>query len=373
LRGVRRAARSARTSDLLRSRTRLPLLIAVAFAAFAPVSYAATASIRWAKPRRIERAANGGLTAIDCQSPTLCIAGDQSGYILVSTKPTAKKKAWSRTQKVDGARGAGLTGISCPSASLCVAVDSAGNVITSTKPTGGKSAWSKPVRVDSTNAAGGGYAGLVAVDCPTTSLCVAADGGDPANIVTSTNPTGGASAWKVTKIGGLLTSVTCSSTSFCVAAGTEHYVSTNPTGGASAWKATGAQAGGGVFSDVACPTAKTCVAVGYGDSSTGLATASANPRASTDWLEVALQPTPAYPGEGVLDGVSCLSGVFCVAVDSADNAYSSNRPAHGAWGAADKIGGPSSSTATSSTISCAPTLCVVVDSNGYAIAGTKRG
>ena len=41
----------------------------------------------------------------------------------------------------------GLNSISCPSTSLCVAVDGTGHVITSTNPTGGPSAW-KPALVD---------------------------------------------------------------------------------------------------------------------------------------------------------------------------------------------------------------------------------
>ena len=34
-----------------------------------------------------------------------------------------------------------LDGVSCPSSGLCVAVDGAGDVVTSTNPTGGASAW----------------------------------------------------------------------------------------------------------------------------------------------------------------------------------------------------------------------------------------
>ncbi len=41
--------------------------------------------------------------------------------------------------------------------------------------------WSAPVTVD--------YAGIVALDCPTTTLCLALDSGN--NLVSSTNSTGG--------------------------------------------------------------------------------------------------------------------------------------------------------------------------------------
>lgn len=58
------------------------------------------------------------------------------------------------------------------------------------------------------------------------------------NIVTSTDPTGGAGASTVTRVSGAnaLLGVTCFSTSFCVVVGAEDVVpSTNPTGGPGAW------------------------------------------------------------------------------------------------------------------------------------------
>jgi hypothetical protein len=75
--------------------------------------------------------------------------------------------------------------VSCPSVSLCVAVDLAGNVLTSTDPTGGASAWARTL-IDRVY--------LTAISCPSVSLCVAGD--ELGNIVTSTDPTGGANAWR---------------------------------------------------------------------------------------------------------------------------------------------------------------------------------
>jgi hypothetical protein len=345
----------------------------LATVALAGPAAAQTQSIHWGKAQRIERAVNGGITAIACASAQLCVAGDQSGYILTSTQPTASKHPWSGTVKVDTQSGGAITGLSCPAVNLCVAVDANGNVLTSTAPAGGAKAWSKPFRVDSSSAIGGGYAGLVGISCPTTTLCVAVDGADPANIVTSTNPTGGSGAWKLTKIGGLLAGVSCSSSTLCVITGSEHYYAISPTGGTAAWHATGAQIGGGIFSAIACPSATTCVNVGYGNSSSALATSTTTPKgASTSWLETSLEPTPANPGEGLADGVACLDGSFCVAVDSLDNVYTTNAPGRGIWSVQTDVAPASSPTALGSSIACTSTLCVVVDSNGYAVAGTKR-
>src|ERR1700729_2755690 len=68
-----------------------------------------------------------------------------------------------------------FTGLSCPSSALCVAVDESANVITSTNPTGGAGAWS----IHALN----GISDLQGVSCPSASLCVALD--SEGDIVTS--------------------------------------------------------------------------------------------------------------------------------------------------------------------------------------------
>src|SRR4029077_19109748 len=80
--------------------------------------------------------------------------------------------------------------VSCPSSGLCVAVDNGGNVVTSSNPTGGAAAWTV-THVDGSNF-------LVGVSCPSSGLCVAVV--QVGNVVTSSNPTGGAAAWTVTNV-----------------------------------------------------------------------------------------------------------------------------------------------------------------------------
>jgi hypothetical protein len=60
-----------------------------------------------------------------------------------------------------------ITGLACPSANRCVAIDQAGHVLTSTDPTAGAAAW-RVVDVDPN--------GLVSLSCPSVALCVAVDG-----------------------------------------------------------------------------------------------------------------------------------------------------------------------------------------------------
>jgi hypothetical protein len=349
------------------------LLILLALAAPAAPAGAAI-SISWHAPIQIDPASDGGITGVSCPTATLCVAVDATGHVLSSTNAGAGPTAWSRPVKIETLTGGSLTGVSCPTTTLCVTVDALGNVLTSVNPTGGASAWTKPVKIDSTTVSGGGAAGFTGVSCPATTLCVAVDGGDPGNAVTTTNPTGGAPAWTLEKkIGTLLTGVDCPSSTLCIAAGDQDYVSTNPASSVSAWHATGTQTGGGAFSAIDCPGLTLCVDAGFGNTSAALATTSITPRgAAATWTTATVQPNPPAPGAGLLDGVACISSAFCVAVDSADNVFTSDAPATGVWSAQTQIG-PTGTTSTSSSIACASTLCVVVDSNGYAIAGGKRG
>lgn len=364
----------------MRARLITVALFAVAALASATLATAASASaatgavtVHWHPPMRIDPR-NGGLSAVSCPSPRLCVAVDQSGFVLTTTNPTGGIRPWTKPARIDSAANAPLTGISCPTVRLCVAVDAAGNVITSTRPTGGSRAWSHPAHVDPTNAPGGGAAGLLGISCASPSMCVAVDGGTPGNVVSSSTPTHGAAAWKLTAVGGVLNSITCPATTVCIAAGSQRYLSTSPTGGPGSWKATGVQAGGGVFSDINCSSLTLCLASGYSDSSTGLITRATDPHGGPSaWSTTAAELSPPNPGTGLLDGVGCMGTAICIASDSADNVFTSTAPTTGVWSTPFEIAPKSALTAGWSSISCASTVCVVVDGNGWAVAGGKRG
>jgi hypothetical protein len=102
-----------------------------------------------------------------------------------------------------------ITAISCPSVSLCVAVDSGQNVVTSTDPAGGSGTWTVTHVDTAVGPECGKYGpgqdctlGMDGVSCPSVFLCVAVDA--VGNAVTSTNPTGGASAWRTSAIDALV-------------------------------------------------------------------------------------------------------------------------------------------------------------------------
>jgi hypothetical protein len=303
------------------------------------------------------------LQSVSCPSVKLCAAVDSAGDVVTSSDPTGGASAWSVAYLDITA----LTGVSCPSADLCVGVDGGGNVATSTSPAGGASQWSLarlPAPMDavscasatlcvavagadvatSTNPAGGAGAwkwidvdpvgSLLAVSCPSPSLCVGVD--DFGHVVMSTNPTGGAGAWSVNRLSdGWLNAVSCPTAALCVAVDTAGDVltSTRPAAGPSAWTVTqvertcdGNVAGGDCFSGVSCPTVSACVVV----DGAGNVISSTNPTGGASaW-------TVTHVASAGFSGVSCPSVSVCVGVDEAGNVITSDDPTGGtgAWASA---------------------------------------
>ena len=243
-----------------------------------------------------------GLVSVPSQTPD-----GSSGNALDSLAlDSSGFAAWRETVRAP----LGIVAVSCPSESLCVAGDVAGNILSSTNPTGGPAAW--------TSAAVSSNQSIHGVSCPTTLLCVAGDWAG--NILTSTDPTGGANAWTKTTVDpeAFINTVSCPSTSLCVAAGGAKgggdtiLTSTSPAGGAGSWSSVSI-ASGGVVTAVSCPSVSLCVAT----TSTGEIFTSANPTGGANaWTETAVDPG------GFLSTVSCPSVALCVAGGSDAAGYS---------------------------------------------------
>jgi hypothetical protein len=259
--------------------------------------------------------------------------------------------------------------VSCPTTSFCVVVDNQGNVISTKDPTGGAKEWSKPVKADATQAVSGGMAGFSGISCVSTALCVGVD--NASGVVTSTNPTGPASAWTVSPLPNApaLTSVSCASLTRCVLGGSTRYYAFNPTGGVSAWHSAGAT--DGVLQSMTCVTVKLCVGVGYGDTTTGLASATGTPTGpATGWINTTVNTMIPTGFSQLLDSVSCPGTTFCVAVDGADNVFDTTSPLTGVWTAVPSIRKRSASTW--SAVSCDYKNCIEVDSRGFLTSGTVK-
>jgi hypothetical protein len=248
-----------------------------------------------------------------------------------------------------------LTSVSCPSVSFCAASGNGGVVVTSTRPTGGRSAWTV------TKLPGAGVAQAVA--CASPALCVLLDG---SSLITSTDPAGGASAWPG---GGFLTPgvlfyVACPSTALCVAVDNLGHVltSTDPAGGATTWSSVMVDATK-QFEGLSCASSAFCVA----DDMFGGVDTSTNPSGgAAAWS--APQPTNANIGE-----LSCPTASLCVAAVTSYTAAQllvSSNPAGGtaAWSPVQLAG----MTGPITAVGCASaSVCVAFDSQGRVATSTN--
>jgi hypothetical protein len=326
------------------------------------------------------------LLGVSCPSGSLCVAVGELDTIASSANPTGGGSAWHQAEPTGEAendcheswkppcqdpRNRTIRGISCPSAQLCVAVTGEGYVYSTTQPTGTGNDW-RVTDIDGN----GRDTHLLGISCPTTSLCVAVSGEryTAGKVLTSTNPTGGTSAWTVTQLDESLDlrGVSCGTPTLCVAVAEQGrlLVSTNPTGGASAWTALGTPGGPGDLQGVSCAAAALCVAGNAG----GNLLASTNPDVVSTWQE-------AEGGVSVqVTGVSCLASGHCVAVSNNGDVITSTDPTggSGSWSLtklipyvqpADQFGEPLNGLFG---VSCSSySFCAVVGADGQVFTSTN--
>jgi hypothetical protein len=305
----------------------------------APVGAASNWTLRQLPPTTFgeSQAFAPGLTGISCPNVSLCVAVGSQNTLLVSQAPTGGIGEWRVFHPlppigpgktcVEGEPGcyppkSSLRSVSCPSPQFCVLVSYDGFVYASADPTAGAAAWSSfllPERQANMHP--------TSVSCPTESLCVAVTGGYGAagRVLTSTDPLSG--AWQVTQLGDPLDlrGVSCGTPTLCVAVarGGRIFASTEPTGGASAWRQVGTPGGAGDLEGVDCVSSLLCVAGNL----TGNVLTSTDPDSpASSWRE-------ANAGSLVqITDVSCPTAGHCVAVDNNGSVLTS----------ADPTGGPGS-------------------------------
>jgi hypothetical protein len=280
---------------------------------------ARAAPVGWMAPRLVDHRAPLStpsiLRSVACPTATRCLSVGANGTVVTTTTGASHRFV----SGVNG--GAGLEGISCPSASLCV-IQETGRLLTSTDPTAAKPTWkavSAPqLPIDQ-------FAGIA---CASDRLCIAWS--DSTTLDVSTNPTGGASAWKQVKLKGALNAIEVSAvacvpqTTRCVAAvGNGFATSTNAGGGASAWTVTN-QSGFAAPEDLTCPSVTLCVGITLDD-----VEASTNPsQGAASWSSGALPTTsPSYNV-----AIACPSAAACVIARGDGSIASSTDPAAGAAG-----------------------------------------
>ena len=154
--------------------------------------------------------------------------------------------------------------------------------------------------------------------------------------------------------------------------GSERYYSTDPTGGASAWKATASlSASYAVIASLACNTLKLCVGVGYGNAGAGLATGSSTPDDGADaGRDSLIGSDPPAQGAGLVDwrrlpGAQLLRGGRRRLQRVHDIDAGARRLERGQ--AAEE-----GSQATISQVACNAKICVEVDNRGTVTYGVVK-
>jgi hypothetical protein len=244
-----------------------------------------------------------------------------------------------------------LAAISCPTVSLCAADDVDGDVVSTTTPTGAATAWSVENVYNQP---------LSSMSCANASFCLA--GGSTGVVFASSNPVAGWNRYQVDPDGATIQAVSCPSTGLCVGGDNDGnvLVSTNPLGGASTWTVTKVTPTTPFFPDgvagIDCPSVSLCVAA---DAEGNVLTSTDPTGGATSWQLANLGSNSALPGPSS-SGVACPSTQQCVVAEPA-GILSSTNPMGGtsAWSLA-KFG-----TSSFTGVSCPlTTFCAAIDEEG---------
>jgi hypothetical protein len=268
------------------------------------------------------------IKGVSCPSPQLCVAVGIEGLVLTSTDPTGGVATWSTADLSPSGPNTHFYAVSCPSPSFCAATAAGGKIATSTNPTGGASAWTVAQLADPLNLRG--------ISCLSPSFCVAVgDDGeirpdltDVGEVLSSTDPLVG--AWQQVQLPGVprnLYGVSCPSPTLCVSGDVlgNLVVSTDPTGPASAWPVS--RGGGTVqLTAAACPSVSRCVAV---DNNADVLTSTDPAGGAGEWSFINLIPYTQIDGtlaSNAMWGVSCPSISFCAIAGGDGQVFTSEDP-----------------------------------------------
>ena len=186
--------------------------------------------------------------------------------------------------------------------------------------------------------------GITSITCPTSTFCVAVDGN---NNAFTYNGSIWSQAQSIDPNGGPIQSVSCTSSTFCVAVdGSGNALTYN----GSVWSQPSIDPNS--ITSVTCPTSTFCVA------------ADANGNALTYNGSIWSQAQSIDPNGGSIQSVSCTSSTFCVAVDGNNNVLTYNGSSWSQPQSIDPTGITSVTCPTS-------TFCMAVDGSGNALIGTK--
>jgi Zn-dependent metalloprotease len=278
------------------------------------------------------------LTATSCASGGVCAAVDSKGNVFVSTSTGA---LWEKQH----ALATDLTSVSCPSAKLCVTVDTEGNV-TAFTPQGVPPSHTQAV--DSGNSLG-------SVSCVAEAQCVASDSKGNARYTTELSAAGTTTWSSWTGVASPSEAIACPTSSLCVLAdgkaeegggGNVYYASS--LGGE--WKEAFSPSFG--VDAISCASASLCVA----GQAEGYIHYTTKP-ASTEWFALEI-------GTSANNAVDCYSTAFCAVVDATGHLHIANTAEHikeaGGWKSTDVDG----TTALHGIACTSTTSCIAIDGSG---------
>lgn len=262
----------------------------------------------WTTPTAVDSGPNGALQSTSCVSPSFCMATDlNGGYTVYSGS------SWSAPQVLDS-NGVAFS-VSCTSPSFCAAVGSvpSGSGTAAAAWVFNGSMWSGPDVV-----AQDIY--LSAVSCASESFCAAVGGSlsasgysPPAEVVIYNG--GSWASPRAVAQGFALNSVSCASSRFCVA-GSTNVPTSQQTGPGDLLQYNGTTWGSPLkvtsdsapFASVSCPTSSFCMAV---DAGSYVVTYN-----RSSWS------LPRHgPGSNLISALTCDSPSLCMAVDTAGQTY----------------------------------------------------
>lgn len=274
-----------------------------------PASAAANAPLHWS---HIAHVGHNGISALACPSTTLCVAGSTDG-LLVSSDPGGPASTWQLVfvPPASGHMAPQVTSVSCPSPRFCAAVTLGGDLLTSSDPSGGPSAWT----LTSLHIPVGQFpnAFIPQVSCSSASQCVAISTGSRMVFSTS-DPGGGVDMWKSVKFRRTLQTVACSGPDLCVLGDDRGDVrtSTDPTRGAKAWSFAHIFGKPGFVEDLhtaTCGSERYCLITAIGLTGTDYLILATKPTVTTPRTRGAWQDNVAVSTAGFVSG-SC-AGTFC--------------------------------------------------------------
>ena len=289
----------------------------------------------------------------------LVTAGDSGGSVVASSAASGfvTAKAGTYVQGIDS--GHSLNAVSCISGTTdCVLSDSAGKALYTTNASSSVpatwSSWSGP----------SGQSPSQAVDCPTSSLCLLADGKEAS----------GGKLYYATTLGGVwseayspsygVDAISCASSALCVSgqdSGGYFRYATSPASTHWELEEQGEVGMRGVF---CLPSPATFCAIADGSGRVHIAT-------STSQIESSAWKETDVDGSSALNGVACTSSSSCVAVDGAGNVLDLAVESSGAaTESKHDIDGSTSLTAVTCT---GGSTCVTVDKAGNAFVSKNSG